>query len=466
MTKKARTVEDIVRNGGTLKELGLTYPQNPLLPIITWLNGYYGVYLIDSIKWMQTSPSEIERHNQRTFPRIPEGYSLTKVFKAASDNTTRDFRSSPTLWAIKPDTVVSMILNRSKGEFEAFVREISLFLNDPIGYLTKESDYDLDDVRYDVREYLHKHYDDSEEKSDGWFDITKKDFEAVIKSFNEEYEEAGTIRVQKRKLFAAYFAETILARIKEETYSALGLGQVRTKPKDIFYKALDSFGDHAEFRARDRLAATNPRWAILNYPVQFYLGISLAKLYVRIIQRLQEIHDEEGYTKRPIVVLGRDGEMIYQIARAISPTLFKHMIYIIIPRALTSHIKQKQAAAMTKYTAQLKRRIPQNAIVVDTGLEGSIPKYLMKKGLTIKRVALVGSSVPKFAMFPDDKENEAAIALVVDKLEHVPQRLAPVKQPEVWNYSKDAPGFWARYYGILHGMGLPIEPPKATNPYD
>lgn len=475
MTKKARTVEDIVRNGGTLKELGLTYQEAPLLPITAWLSGYYGKNLVNVIKWMNATDSEIvmEVHDYHIHRLILDNDyinpTIFELVKVAPSGPTINFQVSPTFWGIRAEHIHNLIeemTNSKSGSLAEAKKEMALFLANPVRYLVGEGEkQNTTGINFRVLSYLQEHYSDSgEEYQEQYRVVTKNQIKAMEKIFDTLRKKYDISRLPKKEIFAAFIAENLVEIARAETHKALGLAYSLPSAQDILAKAASSFGDQAEFRASDRLAAANPKWAALNYPLQFKLGVELAPLYTRILQRLQEIHQEEDYG--PIVVLGRDGEMIYQIARVAAPSLFKHMIYIIIPRALTTSLKTSHITRMSKYIAQLKRRIPHDAIFVDTGLEGSIPKFLMKKGLRIKRVALVASSNEEFQMFPDEQENRLAGNLVIAKLEHVPQRLAPVKQPEVWNYSKDAPGFWARYYGILHGMGLPIEPPKATNPYD
>lgn len=230
-------------------------------------------------------------------------------------------------------------------------------------------------------------------------------------------------------------------------------------------------------RTRDRLAQIKPSWAISEYPEQFETGKSLATIYLRIIQELERARRAKQRHRTTVstkfVIHGRDGEMIYSVAKKLAPDLYKQMVYVLTPRALTAERQDYHFTDTSRdYDEYLKRLISVSVpqVHVDTGFQGSVPKWFESSGWNVRNILLVSSSVKEFGLLPESYgETSEARELrdrVTSEIEHSPQRLVTLTGTDTeqlsryakwgkWHYSKDAPGFWARYYGVLSGLGIP-----------
>ena len=207
-------------------------------------------------------------------------------------------------------------------------------------------------------------------------------------------------------------------------------------------------------RARDRLAQRDRAWAVAEYPHEYARGRRLAPLYARILDACAELARQH-----PLVVHGRDGEMIWQVAHAVRPRLARRMRYVLSSRPLTT-----QASGHAEgYLAYLRRVAPprERAVHVDTGFAGSIPRWFATRGWRVARLALVSADRPQDALLAESSSSAELRQCVLSDLEYAAQRLCEATSSEVapgaegrrrWLYSHDAPGFWARFYGIVETL--------------
>lgn len=216
-------------------------------------------------------------------------------------------------------------------------------------------------------------------------------------------------------------------------------------------------------RSRDRLAQRDPDWAISEFPSEYKRGRRIAKF-------LEEITDHvESLVKKgdAVVIHGRDGELLYDLLMR-RPGIDKSKVRY----ALTSRPMTTMAMTVPEvYKDYLGRMVPKNAVHIDTGFAGSIPRWLDEKGYQVKAIQMVSATNPHeqipVSMRISDAERRE---IVLSDLEHSSQRLENPTQyhpadpeknvPESGGfrglvYSWAAPGFHARAYGVYDELGLP-----------
>jgi hypothetical protein len=207
-------------------------------------------------------------------------------------------------------------------------------------------------------------------------------------------------------------------------------------------------------RTRDTLAQRNPQWAIKEYPIEFDTGKRIADVYKQVMALV------DGYVKdgHKVAAHLRDGEMIYQLALKMG---IKNIIPIFSSRPLTTQNNRISGSEFEKY---LNRVLPKSvpAIHVDTGFAGSIPLWMKREGWNVTAIKLVSADNPDMQMPITSARRLRSV--VIEDMEHCSQRFAEVEK-EDWDighirYSYDAPGFWARFYGICEGMGISYEVKK------
>jgi hypothetical protein len=120
-------------------------------------------------------------------------------------------------------------------------------------------------------------------------------------------------------------------------------------------------------------------------------------------------------------------------------------------RDYSAHVRAQQAQQLEAY---LRKTIPPNAVHVDTGFEGSIPKYIRDSmQIPVKQILMVSATDPKeeFKISTKNLPKYGRREMVLSDLEYSAQRLRAPKI-ERWGkigYSEDAPGFWARLAGAI-----------------
>jgi len=206
-------------------------------------------------------------------------------------------------------------------------------------------------------------------------------------------------------------------------------------------------------RALDRLAQRSPEWAVREWASEYARGRRLAPLYRQIMDHVRQLRAEHD----TVAVHLRDGEMILQVARRAGEG--RGLIPVLTSRPLTT-----QGGGSAAHEAYLRRVLPpgQSAAHIDTGFAGSIPRWMMARGWAVAAVSLVSSTPAEWQM-PIHWDGARSLRdVVLEDMEHCPQRLAelrggewPDEGPRRIRYSEEAPGFWARLYGICDELGLP-----------
>lgn len=197
-------------------------------------------------------------------------------------------------------------------------------------------------------------------------------------------------------------------------------------------------------RAWDRLAQRRPDVAIEGWHHEYTRGRRLAPLLGEVLAFLRGCV-ANGET---VVVLGRDGELVHQLCRRAGV----RTRYALASRALTTK-------ASTPVSAQTKRVLDRicgdrPVTVVDTGFAGSIPVWMRENGFRVERVALLCANDAEQAMPIRSLEPHALRTTVLSDLEHAAQRLESPSSWAMLAYAHDAPGFWARLYGVCDALGL------------
>jgi hypothetical protein len=211
----------------------------------------------------------------------------------------------------------------------------------------------------------------------------------------------------------------------------------------------------AVFKKNDRRAQRNHRWAVAKYPKEYFRGLRLAPLYAEVIQELKKRIEQDP--ELILAIHGRDGEMIYELAKIVDPALFKRMVYFITSRPLTSQRAVGPSdEAVVKHNEYITRILPKDkkALHVDTGFGGSIPDWFRSNGWNVSGVGLISAEKQDYALLDRSYHDHGLRKIVLDDLEHTPQRLAKIENIKEWGnltYSKHAVGFWARLYGIIVG---------------
>lgn len=220
-------------------------------------------------------------------------------------------------------------------------------------------------------------------------------------------------------------------------------------------------------RVRDRLAARDPEWAISQFKNEYDRGMRIAPLLREVVNHIEEMV-MKGET---IVVHGRDGELIYEMLMR-RPGIRKDLVrYAITSRPLTvfsSAIPADYEAQIPQnYRDYLGRMVPKGAVHIDTGFQGSIPRWLDDRGFEVKKIQMVSATRPEEQIpidlpIPDNVRRD----IVLSDLEHSSQRLEnPLGGWGKLRYSYGAPGYHARKYGVYDALGIPRlqENTPATN---
>ena len=203
-------------------------------------------------------------------------------------------------------------------------------------------------------------------------------------------------------------------------------------------------------RTRDRLAARDPEWAISQFSNEYERGKRIAPVIKEMVDRIEEM-TRRGDT---VVIHGRDGELLYDTLMRRPGIDRRKVRYAITSRPLTT-----QAHSIpVEYRDYLGRMVPKNAIHIDTGFAGSIPRWLDKEGFQIKSIQMVSA---------DKKEEEIPLTipmtdrerrdLVLNDLEHSSQRLENPPNSG-WGqlfYAWGSPGYHARKFGVYDALGIP-----------
>jgi hypothetical protein len=203
-------------------------------------------------------------------------------------------------------------------------------------------------------------------------------------------------------------------------------------------------------RVLDRHAQRDPNWAISHNREAYEVGKEVAPVLGQVLEHLRGLH-KQGFK---LFFHGRDGELLAQLA---------HCSRLPVRYAVTSRPLTTEADYVPEdYLKYLERACPKGdrCAHVDTGYSGSIPKWMWRLGWSKEGgIHLVSSGFEKYqipirGMSPDE------VNRLVYILEHnIPMRL---EDPEHWHdglcYSKDAPGWWAAFYGAADALGIPYCP--------
>ena len=201
----------------------------------------------------------------------------------------------------------------------------------------------------------------------------------------------------------------------------------------------------------DRLAQMDPAWAISEFKDEYERGKRIAPVVKDAIDYIVG-RVQAGDT---IFIHGRDGELLYELLKQRSDVDLSKIRYGLTSRPLTTQAKSIDP----KYMAYLKRVVPENAVHIDTGFAGSIPKWLKNQGFAIKDIKMVSATnkseeIPRVSSNLTDRELRD---LVLGDLEHSSQRLEVPSNTgfNALTFSDAAPGFWARFYGVIDALELP-----------
>lgn len=245
-------------------------------------------------------------------------------------------------------------------------------------------------------------------------------------------------------------------------------------------------------RARDRLAQREPSWAITEYPQEYERGQRLSRFLGHAVDQIAK----EVQAGEDVVIHGRDGELLYELLKRRPDLDHRKIHYVLSSRSLTTerfksprqthdddegelepqHDEHVKGWRRERFLEYLRKHIPPNAVHVDTGFEGSIPRWIQEYEevqIPVKKLFMISSADPRFQIpidpstLPPPRERlrkskskksktpdtpEAQVRdIVLNDLEYSAQRLASPKRWGAIGYSPDAPGFWARLYGVLKG---------------
>lgn len=201
----------------------------------------------------------------------------------------------------------------------------------------------------------------------------------------------------------------------------------------------------------DRLAQMDPAWAIHEFKDEYERGKRIAPVVKDAIDYIVG-RVQAGDT---IFIHGRDGELLYELLKQRGDLDLSKIRYGLTSRPLTTQATRVDP----KYMAYLKRVVPENAVHIDTGFAGSIPKWLKSQGFSIKDIKMVSATnkdeeIPRVSSNLTDRELRD---LVLGDLEHSSQRLEVPSNTgfNALTFSDAAPGFWARFYGVIDALKLP-----------
>ena len=208
-------------------------------------------------------------------------------------------------------------------------------------------------------------------------------------------------------------------------------------------------------RRRDLLARRDPEWAIWNYPHEYDRGKRIAPMMKEVVDYVASLN-RQG---EKIFIHGRDGELVFDLLKRVPGIDMSRISYAITSRKLSLEPHSKD------YERYLRSKIPKGAVHVDTGFLGTIPMHLQALGYDVKRAALIRhepdvdvTQTVAIEQIPSGF-GEKPIEYIVNELEHAAQRLESPRE-QGWGkheliYAQEAPGYHARYYGVLDALGIP-----------
>lgn len=214
-------------------------------------------------------------------------------------------------------------------------------------------------------------------------------------------------------------------------------------------------------RAFDRAAREDLSWAAQQAPAEYQRGRRVSAALNEVVDQIVDMANRG----EEIFIHGRDGELLYEMVKHRPNAKMKRIHYGVTSRAITTGLEVAASKQTNDYSshvlakkkedieAYLRRVVPPNAVHVDTGFAGSIPRHLASMGIPVKKVLMVSAVNPaeEFKISPDNLPSYGRREMVLADLEHSAQRLRAPRLKE-WGktgYSADAPGFWARLAGAL-----------------
>ena len=252
---------------------------------------------------------------------------------------------------------------------------------------------------------------------------------------------------------------TTLQELDEQIAKAEHEAQWSASPKK---KRLDD-PFKKEKRAFDRLAQVSPDWAISEYPYEYQRGKRIANLMDEATRYVIDLANKG----QKVVIHGRDGEMIIKMLERYPNVKRQNISYVLSSRPLTTEGPLEPKTEVDKdYRKYLLRVIPEGAVHVDTGFKGRIPRWLDANVVKIGPIRMISAFDPSEEMpIMPGLSRKKKRRIVLSDLEYSSQRL---DLPKVggWDnvtYSYGAPGFWARFYGIMDALRMPRQrEPKLT----
>lgn len=202
----------------------------------------------------------------------------------------------------------------------------------------------------------------------------------------------------------------------------------------------------SDARFFDRYAQLHPEWAIEKFDHEYKRGRRIAPLMQEVVAQVEKMVRDGN----DVVVHGRDGELIYTMLTQIPGLDLSKVHYAITSRPLTTDAK----GVSGRFINYLRRSIPKNAIHIDTGFEGSIPRWLDNRGFEVKSIKMVSANRPE-EQIESTIDDKRLRTIVLADLEHSSQRLRTPSSFDKMPYSKGAPGYWARYFGVRDALKLP-----------
>lgn len=210
-----------------------------------------------------------------------------------------------------------------------------------------------------------------------------------------------------------------------------------------------------EKRMFDRLAQASPDWAVSEYPYEYQRGKRIANLMDEATRYVIDLANKG----QKVVIHGRDGEMIMKMLERYPNVNRKNITYVLSSRPLTTEGPITPTTEIDKkYRQYLLRMIPEGAVHVDTGFKGRIPRWLDANVVKIGPIRMISAFNPEEEMpIMPSLSPKKKRRIVLSDLEYSSQRL---ELPKVggWDkvtYSYGAPGFWARFYGIMDALKMP-----------
>lgn len=205
-------------------------------------------------------------------------------------------------------------------------------------------------------------------------------------------------------------------------------------------------------KINDKIAQRSPSFAKRNWASEHTKGLKIGWMFKQVLEYM-EIKTAEGHT---FYIHGRDGEIVYQLARRSGRKI--SCKFAITSRSLGP--TNKNLSAMDKeYSDYLKRVFPQKnpkSIHLDSGFSGSVPKWFHSNGWdSTSSFVLVGANEGLAAQYQLPYTNRAIDGmthrfdnLASTYMEDINHRLV---SPDKWGklkFNESAGGFWAYIYGI------------------